>query len=827
MKLLKLFFLFAMFISNAIPLISQKENFNWCFHNNNGITFNTQDTIPEYFDGVNFCNHHGWHATINYFNSISDSGGNLLFYTGDSRYDIGGNYYINPIMNKHHKMVENSAEKNSENPYYTQLLLPYPGKRNLIINLKSSMTQNHIAYDVIDINEKNGNGKVINKNNIIKRGKDCVPSTIVIRHSNRLYYWLITYDGMHGLFRNYLFTGTKLIDSTKYICNDEVMARHWSFSKNGKYTASFFATEVYHEKNNYRDYDNSNCFLRLISFNSTTGKMSSRSIKLCDTCGIEGWQFSSDGGKFYYVEMKRERPNEFWHFTHSIYQLTISNNIQQIEKSKTIVAPPISDYVLGDYIVPKPPDPDGEKGLYSGLRIGPNNKIYIIRRNFKYLSSLSNIDGPAEDVVFTDSAVALKHIAYDFPYILNDYYNVYLDLDVNTPVCLGEVIALKSSLSDTLYPRSYKWTGPAGFVSQEQNPYIANAQKKNIGWYVMEATVNGAKLYDSIYVDVTEAEPPAIAGDKKSYIQQTKLYRTDNGKNKINIWSVEGGEIVGISYFDSVMVRWTKPGRGKVTLEQRVYEVSCPGYNEFEVEVKDWDKPQIQGDNDVCLNDTIDYEVYYAPELKYNWTVTKCNIIKQNKNKIRVNWNTIGNGTLTVITENALSHKKDTTTQSVLVNPNPPKQQIEYKGAYLVTKEYDSHQWYLNGKKIIGATRHFYKPTKDGAYQVIVIDKNGCKSLLSEPYNFVSDVAEIRRNSNDVITPNPAGDYIDIAVAGNRILKDAVKVYDVLGNVVLSSPACSAGTPSEGGHIRVDVSGLAAGVYFIRVGGKMYKFVKM
>jgi len=60
-----------------------------------------------------------------------------------------------------------------------------------------------------------------------------------------------------------------------------------------------------------------------------------------------------------------------------------------------------------------------------------------------------------------------------------------------------------------------------------------------------------------------------------------------------------------------------------------------------------------------------------------------------------------------------------------------------------------------------------------------------------------------------------------------RTLKAPVKVYDVLGNVVLSSPACSAGTPSEGGHIRIDVSDLAAGVYFVRVGGKMYKYVKM
>ena len=90
-----------------------------------------------------------------------------------------------------------------------------------------------------------------------------------------------------------------------------------------------------------------------------------------------------------------------------------------------------------------------------------------------------------------------------------------------------------------------------------------------------------------------------------------------------------------------------------------------------------------------------------------------------------------------------------------------------------------------------------------------------------------SGVVELMQDDDFIITPNPATDYIDIAVAGNRTLKDAVKVYDVLGNIVLSSPACSAGTPSEGGHIRINVSGLAAGVYFVRVGGKMYKFVKI
>ena len=74
------------------------------------------------------------------------------------------------------------------------------------------------------------------------------------------------------------------------------------------------------------------------------------------------------------------------------------------------------------------------------------------------------------------------------------------------------------------------------------------------------------------------------------------------------------------------------------------------------------------------------------------------------------------------------------------------------------------------------------------------------------------------------ITPNPATDYIEIAISDNRTLKDAVKMYDVLGVCVATHPL----TPSqEGVAIRLDVSGLPAGVYFVRIGSKMYKFVKI
>jgi len=51
-----------------------------------------------------------------------------------------------------------------------------------------------------------------------------------------------------------------------------------------------------------------------------------------------------------------------------------------------------------------------------------------------------------------------------------------------------------------------------------------------------------------------------------------------------------------------------------------------------------------------------------------------------------------------------------------------------------------------------------------------------------------------------------------------------VKIYDVLG---IEHPVSFAATPLSEGNLRLDVSGLPAGVYFMRVGGQVLKFVKL
>jgi|GEM_PF-2852733 len=140
---------------------------------------------------------------------------------------------------------------------------------------------------------------------------------------------------------------------------------------------------------------------------------------------------------------------------------------------------------------------------------------------------------------------------------------------------------------------------------------------------------------------------------------------------------------------------------------------------------------------------------------------------------------------------------------------------------------------FVDGKFIINGNIVTYKPQKplEAKAQYTYYVLGGISDLYNNKMDkdytinfYTADPTSVAEQSREAtITPNPATDYIDVMLNEVKHPFLSVKIYDVLGVCMLTHPL----TPSEGGHIRLDVSGLAAGVYFVRVGGKMYKFVKM
>lgn len=87
------------------------------------------------------------------------------------------------------------------------------------------------------------------------------------------------------------------------------------------------------------------------------------------------------------------------------------------------------------------------------------------------------------------------------------------------------------------------------------------------------------------------------------------------------------------------------------------------------------------------------------------------------------------------------------------------------------------------------------------------------------------DVREQSSTKDYIISPNPAGDYIDINI-GEVILSETkdLKIYNSLGECVFTlTPALS----KREKELRIYVSQLAAGVYFVKAGDRVEKFTKI
>ena len=88
-----------------------------------------------------------------------------------------------------------------------------------------------------------------------------------------------------------------------------------------------------------------------------------------------------------------------------------------------------------------------------------------------------------------------------------------------------------------------------------------------------------------------------------------------------------------------------------------------------------------------------------------------------------------------------------------------------------------------------------------------------------------TDIQEGINNEYFSISPNPASDFIEISVGANgrSPLQKGIRLYDIFGQNCDLTPTLS--TSGEG--VKIDVSGLAPGMYFVRIGDKVGKFVKI
>jgi WD40 repeat protein len=130
--------------------------------------------------------------------------------------------------------------------------------------------------------------------------------------------------------------------------------------------------------------------------------------------------------------------------------------------------------------------------------------------------------------------------------------------------------------------------------------------------------------------------------------------------------------------------------------------------------------------------------------------------------------------------------------------------------------------WDINDGTVIASTslRALYaKFTSDSNY--LVISNSEYISLIS--LKSITGIQETINDFNFSISPNPASDFIEISVGTRRAVSEQseFKIFNVYGQTVLS-----VGEIHEL-PLRIDISGLAPGMYFVRIGDRVGKFVKL
>lgn len=535
--------------SNVFP---QKEWYNWYFGLYAGITFNTPGMVPK--DLYDSKMHQAEGCA-----SISDSAGRLLFYTDGMT-----------VWNRKHKIMKNGTGlKSHYSTTQSALIVPLPGSSNLYYLFTADLggtsiySNEGINYCIVDMN-KGINGELIEKN-IHLYAKSTEKQTAAL-HANKKDFWIITHK--HNSDEYYVF-----------LLNENGVEKKPVISKAGEQALNNHPNtcgylKVSPDNKKLASINSGLELLEILSFDNETGIVSEKDYYSYKSInGIYSCEFSPDGTKVYFG-YGSNGPKE-----DSLSQLDLTD-IGNVKLSTIRVLDPNleNDYIVGT------------------LQLGPDGKIYFDSQKH----GLGVINDP-------DSSIHKCNPVYNYlllsgrcciglPNCINGLLLPGIRFSASDTLCSGDTLRINAKLADYFLNPVINWTGPNGFVSDQTEIIIPDAQPEHSGWYVATVKSENRPVYtDSIEILVAPLPEPEISAsgtlifcsgdsvvlsvDKFPYIEWTTGDKTES------ITAKESGTF-------GVLVR---------------NEFGCEAYHEVEVIVNDTPKPEIVfilGSPEFCRGDS-------------------------------------------------------------------------------------------------------------------------------------------------------------------------------------------------------------------------------
>ncbi len=355
MKKVLFYFNLIALMSLVLEVRGQKGNFIWCFGYNAGLDFNTNP--PSFRNGT-------INNSLDNTSSVSDSAGNLLFYSdGVVVYTANGSI-----------MPGGSNLMGSNNGGQCALIVPRPASNLYYIFTVDQYNNNKgCRYAIVDMSLNNGNGAVISSSNLLFTPSTEKLEAVYNCHDN--YYWIITHPWGANEFYVYKLDASGLIAMPVVSQVGSVHANAYNNAM-GQMTLSpdkqRLACAIYDDG-----------LIELFDFDINTG-MLSNAITLTGFTHPLGLAFAPNSQFLYYTQL----------LTTSIYQIDISmTNATTIQNSKVNIGT-----VSGP----------GTQGYYACyMQLAPDDKIYIASFDDNFLGVINNPNAQGTTAALVDNGFYL------------------------------------------------------------------------------------------------------------------------------------------------------------------------------------------------------------------------------------------------------------------------------------------------------------------------------------------------------------------------------------------------------------------------------------
>ncbi len=459
-------YLVCIYLFSGVHLVhaQNKQANNWYFGKYAGITFNTADGSPEaVYDGM--INQNEGCA------SISDTDGNLLFYTDGMS-----------VWNKTHLLMQNGTGlKGHTSASMSGVIVPWPGHDDeyFIFTVDQCGSSNGLCYSIVDMSLDNDLGAITNIKNINLAGPIHEMVTSVL-HENGTSIWVISHLWQTNTFISFLIDSDSL-HSNPVTCNAGLV-HYASYVANGYMKASMQGDKIAIAQADDE-------VVQLFDFDNASAQLSNPiTIPRFESNNSYGVEFSPDGSKLYISSFNGSPTNENMVVTQ--FDLS-SGDSATIVNSEFIV-----DQITGGFI-----------SRFAGMQAGPDQKIYIARRGLSYLSVINNPNLPGNSCGYVEFGLNLTNgsgvhqAMYGLPAFIQSYFN---PADFTWEgICFSDTTFF--AITDTTTQDSVRWNfdDPATGIFNSSTSYFPYHIFSDSGTFQVSVIGFNNNLSDTTLQEVT------------------------------------------------------------------------------------------------------------------------------------------------------------------------------------------------------------------------------------------------------------------------------------------------------------------------------------